>query len=202
MLQAALHEARPVADTVYERAAKDEVEWFRGERPVTLGICDCEGAVWWSGVWVWGGDVETEDVRVGMLGCEGDGPDAGTAADVDDALVRRGGYGSTVEAIVLNEPHAVLEVCRIGQLGPEESQYGRQVYPGGQPRPRDKVSCCHLCKREYQVVVMLLLTSPTGLARTYFCGSAMFSSYGSKTGFMIRFFDKENQLDFSTLVKA
>ena len=61
-----------------------------------------------------------------MLGCKGDRPDAGTTADVDHALVRRGGYGSTVEAIELNEPQAVLEVCTIGQRGPEESPYGRQ----------------------------------------------------------------------------
>ena len=32
---------------------------------------------------------------------------------------------------MLDEPHAVLEVCRIGQLGSEESPYGRQLYPGG-----------------------------------------------------------------------
>ena len=93
---------------------------------------------------MWVGDVDTQDVQVGMLGCEGDGPNAGTAADVDDAQVRRGEYGSTVEAIMLNEPQAVLDVCRIGQLGPEESPYGRQLYPGGQSRPRDMISCCHL----------------------------------------------------------
>ena len=45
---------------------------------------------------------------------------------------------------MLNEPHAVLEVCRVGQLGAEESPYGRQLYPGGQSRPRDEISCFHL----------------------------------------------------------
>lgn len=140
MLQAALHEARPVADTGCEGAAKDEVKWFRGERPVTLGICGYEGAVSWGRFCVWGVDVETQDMRVGMLGCEGDGPDAGTAADVDDTLIRRGRYGSTVEeTIVRNEPHAVLEVCRIGQLGPEENSCGRELYQDGQSRPRDKI---------------------------------------------------------------
>lgn len=65
-----------------------------------------------------GGEVDTKDVRVGMLGCEGNGPDAGAAAKVDDMLIRRGGYRSTVEeAIVLKEPYAVLKVCRIDQLG-------------------------------------------------------------------------------------
>ena len=88
MLQAALHEERPVADTVQERAAIDKIEWLRGERPITLGICECEGAVWWSIFWVWEGNVDTKDVRVGMLGCESDGPNAVTAADVDDTLVR------------------------------------------------------------------------------------------------------------------
>ena len=48
----------------------------------------------------------------------------------------------------------------------------------------------------------LLLTSSTALARMYFCGSAMSSSYGSKTRFKTRFFDKENQLSFSTLIMA
>ena len=139
MLQAALHEAKPVADNGCEHAAKNEVKWFRGERPVTLGVCGYEDAVWWGRFWVWGGDVETKDVRVGMLGCEGDGPDAGTAADVHDTLIRKGHYGSTVEeTIVLNEPHAVLEVCRVSQLGPESS-CNRELYPDGQSRPGDKI---------------------------------------------------------------
>ena len=37
---------------------------------------------------MWEGNVDTKDVRVGMLGCESDGPNAVTAADVDDTLVR------------------------------------------------------------------------------------------------------------------
>ena len=47
--------------------------------------------------------------------------------------------------------------------------------------------------RIYLVVVVLLLTSPTGLARTYFCGSAMLSSYGSETRFRTRYFDEETR---------
>lgn len=87
---------------------------------------------------------------------------------------------------MLNEPHTVLEVCRIGQPGSEESLYGRKLYPGGQSRPGHQISCCHLLN-------VNLLTSPTGLARTYFCGSAMLSSYGSQTCFTTRSFNRENR---------
>ena len=41
--------------------------------------------------------------------------------------------------------------------------------------------------------MVLLLTSPTGLARTYFCGSAMLSSYGKETRFTTRYFDEETR---------
>lgn len=40
-------------------------------------------------IWLREGDIDTEDVGIGMLGCEGDSPDAGTTTDVDDALVGR-----------------------------------------------------------------------------------------------------------------
>lgn len=48
---------------------------------------------------------------------KGDGPSARAAANVNEALIGRFGQGSTVEAIVVNEPHAVLQICRFGQLG-------------------------------------------------------------------------------------
>lgn len=51
-------------------------------------------------------------------------------------------------------------------------------------------------------MALLLTSSSTGLAKMYFCGSAMSSGYGSKTRFKTRFFDKENQLNFSTLMMA
>ncbi len=89
MLQATLHESWPVADTIDEHAAIDQVERLRGKRPVALGVCDRKAAVWGYRIWLWEGDIETEDTGVRMLCCEGDGPDAGATADVDDALVGR-----------------------------------------------------------------------------------------------------------------
>ncbi len=44
--------------------------------------------------------IDTGDAGIGMLCCEGDSPDAGVTADVDDALVGRLEQGSTAEAIV------------------------------------------------------------------------------------------------------
>lgn len=44
-----------------------------------------------------------------------------------------------------------------------------------------------------------MLTSPTGLAKTYIPGSDIVSSYGGKSRFKITFFDEGKWLDFSTL---
>ena len=102
MREAALHETGPVADTIYEHAAVNHVErrrrrWrLRGgggggkqrQRPVALCVCDGEPAVWWRrGRWLGERDVETEDVGVWLFSREGDGPDAGAAAHVEDAHV-------------------------------------------------------------------------------------------------------------------
>ena len=91
MPQATAHEARPVADAVDEHAAVDEVERLRGERRpvvVALGIGDGKAAVRGRRrLLLRGGDVETEDVGVWMLSCEGEAPDACAAPDVDDALI-------------------------------------------------------------------------------------------------------------------
>ncbi len=89
MLQATLHVSWPVADAIDEHAAIDQVERLRGKRPVALGVCDREAAVWGYRLWLWEGDIETEDTGVRMLCCESDGPDTGATADVDDALVGR-----------------------------------------------------------------------------------------------------------------
>ena len=48
-----------------------------------------------------------------MLCCEGNGPDAGAAADVDDALFGRLGDWSAVEAMMLGKPHAMLQICEV-----------------------------------------------------------------------------------------
>ena len=49
-----------------------------------------------------------------MLGCEGDGPDASTAANIHDAL--RLGDRSTVKTVMLDEPHAMLQICGYGSV--------------------------------------------------------------------------------------
>ena len=45
-------------NTVDENAAVDQVERLRGPRPVALGVCDREAAVWWSRLWLREGDVD------------------------------------------------------------------------------------------------------------------------------------------------
>ena len=45
-----------------------------------------------------------------MLCCEGNGPGAGAAANVKDTLSVGLRLGGAVESLVLDEPHAVLEI--------------------------------------------------------------------------------------------
>lgn len=74
----------------------DKVKRFGGgsERfPIDLGVTSLEVAVRGYGFRLWEGDVEAEDSGVGVLGCEGEGPDAGAAADVEDTKGLVGGWG-------------------------------------------------------------------------------------------------------------
>lgn len=58
ILQAISHVSRPVMNTVDQNAAVDQVERLRGPRPVALGVCDREAAVWWSRLWLRESDVD------------------------------------------------------------------------------------------------------------------------------------------------
>lgn len=93
MPHASLQEPRPIADAVDEHAAVDQIEGllFLGKRPVALGVCDREAAIWRRRLWLGEGDVQTEYVGIWMLDCECDGPDACAAANVNDARVGRRG---------------------------------------------------------------------------------------------------------------
>ena len=146
MPQAKRHEPWPVADAADKHAAVDQVPRLRGKGPVTLGVCDREAAILWCGLWLREGDVETEDLGVRMRCREGDGPDAAAAANVKDALVGRHGQGqgSAVEAMVLNKPHVVLQICGLGQLSLCESLQRPLIYLGGQSQPGNAISFFYL----------------------------------------------------------
>ena len=75
-----------------------------------------------------------------MLCCKCDGPDAGSTTYVEDAFVGGIRYWSTVEAVVLDEPHAVLQVCAMISRVYEEMHVERR-YPGGQSPPGYNISC-------------------------------------------------------------
>ena len=115
MAQALLDQARPVADAWEKHTPMDKIKrWLRSrERPTALGVCDHKAAIRRSGIRSRVRDVDAEDLSLRMLRCESDGPAAVTAANVNNALADVSGQGGAVEAMVLDEPHAMLKVCGI-----------------------------------------------------------------------------------------
>lgn len=114
-------EARPVGRGAAEGAAVDVVEVLRGrEGPARLEVVDVEFAVGGDPVRLDRGEVDAVDLGGGEFLGHVDGPDAGAAAEVEDAERRPGvfvivGVGSSercgVEAAADEEPpDVVLEV--------------------------------------------------------------------------------------------
>lgn len=92
-------EAGPAAEAGHHCSAEDEVEFVRVE-PFGFGVVDDEGAVGGYGVGLDGGEVDAGHAAGRVRVCEGDGPGAGAAADVEHVVECAGGQGSKVEGAV------------------------------------------------------------------------------------------------------
>lgn len=80
MLSALPDQPGPVADGHHEGSRVDEGELLRGEGPGDFGVCDDELYVWWEGGGLNGREVDAEDLGLGEVGGEGEGPDPGASA--------------------------------------------------------------------------------------------------------------------------
>lgn len=82
ILPALPDQAGPVADAQQDGPRVDKGELLRGEGPGVFGVCDEELCVWWEGGGLNGREVDAEDLGLGKVGGEGEGPDSGASAYV------------------------------------------------------------------------------------------------------------------------